>query len=87
MTHLNIVQVFVHGCLFTDSFQEESRKELKDDNYTEFSRGLSGLHLRALLVVKMMTKVVTRVVNIFELSHSHNLYQQTIIVSNLSAKR
>ena len=41
---------FVYDCLSMDSFQEKSRKELKDNNYTKYSRGLSELHERALLV-------------------------------------
>ncbi len=49
--------VFVYNYLFTNSFQEESRKELKDDNYTEFSRGSSELHAqRALLVNYFLRK-------------------------------
>ncbi len=38
------------------------------------------------MMVKIKTKVATRVVNIFELSHSHNSYEQTIIDSNLLVK-
>ena len=48
---INIIQFFVYDCLFTNSFQEKSRKEQKDDNYTEFSRGSSELQQRALLVI------------------------------------
>ena len=44
-----------YACLVYDSlsknrFQEKSGKEIKDDNYTKYSRGLSELHQRALFV-------------------------------------
>lgn len=42
---------FVYDCLFLDKFQEESRKEFKDDDYAKNSGGLNELHERALLVV------------------------------------
>ncbi len=44
-----------------DSFQGESRKELKDDNYTEFSRGLSELYQRALLVFQCTVRMMSYV--------------------------
>ena len=43
-----------YGCLCKNKFQEKSREELKDDNYTRYSRGLSELHERALLVIKIV---------------------------------
>jgi hypothetical protein len=61
MIYLNIVQFFVYDCLFMDSFQGESRKELKDDNYTEFSRGLSELYQRALLVFQCTVRMMSYV--------------------------
>ena len=42
---------FVYDRLFKNRFQEKSRKEMKDDNYTKYSRELSELHERALLVI------------------------------------
>ena len=43
---------FVYDSLSKNRFQEKSSKEMKDDNYTKYSRGLSELHERALLVKK-----------------------------------
>ena len=41
--------------LSKDRFQEESSKEMKDDNYTKYSRELSELHERPLLVFYTQT--------------------------------
>lgn len=41
---------FLYDCLFMGSCLEESRKVLRDDNYIKYSRQLSELHGRALLV-------------------------------------
>ena len=43
---------FVYDRLSKNRFQEKSSKGMKDDNYTKYSRGLSELHERALLVNK-----------------------------------
>ena len=44
------MQCFVYDRLSKNRFQEKNSKEMKDDNYTKYSRGLSELYERALLV-------------------------------------
>ena len=46
---------FVYDRLSKNRFQEKSSKEMKDDNYTKYSRELSELHERALLVFYTQT--------------------------------
>ncbi len=49
---INIILFFVYDCLFTNSFRENSKKEQKDDKYTEFNRELSELQQRALFAIR-----------------------------------
>ena len=42
--------------LSKNRFQEKISKEMKDDNYTKYNRGLNELHERALLVIKKVRK-------------------------------
>ena len=44
----------VQDGLFTDSFSEKSRRELKDDRYAKISRMSREFHRRALLVYGSM---------------------------------